>query len=114
MGTPVTAEGSARQADQFGLIMIKHFASGVRKLPPALSYASACGRFGGGQLVKLTDVPGLSRMSDSVLAEIFTCSRMTALPTASFQISCLGEGKTPFLQSLMMIGKIQLDEHLTF
>lgn len=45
-----------------GSIIIKHFASGVRKLTPT---SSAWGRLRGEQLVKLADVPGLSRMPDA-------------------------------------------------
>lgn len=95
-----------------GSITIKHFASGVRKLTPTSSYAGACGRLRGEQLVKLAGVPGLSRMSDALLAEIFTSSRVTAMSTASFHISSVGEGKTPLLQSLMLISEMQLEEYL--
>lgn len=97
-----------------GSITIKHFASGVRKLTPTSSYTGAYGRLRGEPLVKLADVPGLSRMSDAVSAEIFIFSKMTAMSTASFHIFCSGEGKTPLLQSLLMISKIQLGDHLEF
>jgi len=56
----------------WGSITSKHVASGVRKLMPALSCAGAWRRLRGEQLVKLADVPGLSRMSNAFLAEIFT------------------------------------------
>lgn len=55
-------------------ITIKDFTSGVRKLTPTLSSTDASRRHKGEHLVKLAEVPGLSRMSDAVLAEIFTCS----------------------------------------
>lgn len=113
-GTPFTGVDSTQSTYHLGLEHSKALCKASQKPDTHIELCQCLGKAQGWAACQAPDLPGLSRMTGVILAKIFTCSRITAISRASFQMSCSREGKTPLQQSLMMISKSQFKEHLEF